>query len=363
MRATPPLVMSHQQGDPFLLVPVEDPFDELMPEGGFVQDVLDPQHHLEPDAVIPQLVVADQGLEPGDPVGTFVQYIPGHFQGYVLHLLKVVVIGDGNGNGDGAFRQRLFVVGQVAGGNVLVGDDDHVPGGGTDGGVPPVHVHHPAGFPAGQFDVVPHPHLFGKDGGDAGKQVGQGILQGQGGSQAAGSQSGQERGNGNAVGIEDEQKTHHVHPDIHHRSQDGHGGRPFLTFGQPGFQVSRYEMGGEQGHRKDHQAVEVLVQDMPNEFGQIQDVFGQLDAQLHPQKHRQEPEGPSPGFPAAPGVFGQKVDQPSEYIMKDQDSQDIEQDKGYKMDMRAPVLEFFHQQVPGKMSRQNHPLLYNSLNK
>ena len=164
-------------------------------------------------------------------------------------------------------------------------------------------------------------------------------------------------GNGNAVGIEDEQKTHHVHPDIHHRSQDGHGGRPFLTFGQPGFQISRNEMGGEQSHRKDHQAVEVLVQDMPNEFGQIQDVFGQLDAQLHPQKHRQEPEGPSPGFFAAPGVFGQKVDQPSEYIMKDQDPQDIEQDKGYKMDMRAPVLEFFHQQVPGKISAKTIPPL------
>lgn len=355
--------MSHQQSDPFFLVFPVHHFDELVAQGGFIQDVLDPQHHLEPDAVVSQLVIPDQGLEAGDPVFALFQHVLGHAQGHIFHLLEVIAIGHRNGDGDGAFRQRLLVVGQVASSDVLVGDDDHVPGGGPDGSIPPVHIHHSAGFPAGQFDVVPHPHLFGKDGGDAGKQVGQGILEGQGGSQPASAQSGQKGRNGNTVGIQDEQEPHHVYPDIHHRGQDGHGGRPFLAFGQPGFQIGRNEMGRKQGDGEDHQAVEVHIQSVADKGRQIQDVLGEAAPQHHPQKHRQEPEGALPGLFAAPSMFGEKGDEALEHIMEEDDPHDVEQDEGHHMHMGPPVLEFLHQHFPSKISGQNHPLLYNSFNK
>ena len=107
-------------------------------------------------------------------------------------------------------------------------------------------------------------------------------------------------------------------------------------------------MGDEQGHREDHQAVEVIVQDVPHEFGQVQDVLGELDAQLHTQQDRQELERAFPVLPPYFGVFGQQMDQALEQVVQDGNANDVEQDERNEMHMRSPMFEFFHEHGPGQ---------------
>ena len=187
------LVVADEELDVFFFIGRVDAFDELMLKDGFVDDITDTQDDFEGNAVFPHLVIADEGLEAGDAVFTVVEDMPGHAEGDVFDTLQVIVIGNGQGNGNGTFRQRLFVVGQRRRGTALVGDDDHVPRRRADGRIAPVHIDDAAGFAAGQTDVIAHVDLFRHEGRNAGKEVGQRILQGQSRCQAAGAERCQER--------------------------------------------------------------------------------------------------------------------------------------------------------------------------
>ena len=201
-------IVADEELDVFFFIGRIDAFDELVLEDGFVDDVADTQDDFEGNAVFPHLVIADEGLEAGDAVFTVVEDVPGHTEGDVFDTLQVIVIGNGQGNGNGTFCQRLFVVGQRRRGNALVGDDDHIPRRRANRRITPVHIDDAAGFAAGQADVIAHVDLFRYQRRNAGKEVGQCILQGQGRCQAAGAESCQERRNGNAIGTEDEKDAH-----------------------------------------------------------------------------------------------------------------------------------------------------------
>ena len=72
-----------------------NPFDELMFEDGFVDDVTDTQDDFEGNAVFPHLVIADEGFEAGDAVFAVIQDMAGHAEGDVFDVLQVVVISNG----------------------------------------------------------------------------------------------------------------------------------------------------------------------------------------------------------------------------------------------------------------------------
>ena len=54
--------MADEELDIFFLIGRINPFDELMFEDGFVDDVADTQDDFEGNAVFPHLVIADEGL-------------------------------------------------------------------------------------------------------------------------------------------------------------------------------------------------------------------------------------------------------------------------------------------------------------
>ena len=248
-------IVADEELDVFFFIGRIDAFDELVLEDGFVDDVADTQDDFEGNAVFPHLVIADEGLEAGDAVFTVVEDVPGHAEGDVFDTLQVIVIGNGQGNGNGTFCQRLFVVGQRRRGNALVGDDDHIPRRRANRRITPVHIDDAAGFAAGQADVIAHVDLFRYQRRNAGKEVGQCILQGQGRCQAAGAESCQERRNGNAIGTEDEKDAHHVDAQIDDGRQDGCRRRFITALGQLVLQKRRCRMGTEKSHRNDDDAV------------------------------------------------------------------------------------------------------------
>lgn len=228
---SPCSVMADEELDIFFLIDRINPFDELMFEDGFVDDVADTQDDFERNTVFSHLIISDEGLETGDAVFAVIQDMAGHAEGDVFDVLQVVVISNGQGNGNGTFCQRLFIVGQRRRGDALVGDDDHVPRRRADGRIAPVHVDDTARFPTGQPDVIAHVYLFRYEGRNAGKEVGQRILQGQGRCQAAGAEGRQERRNGDAVGTEDEEDAHQIDAQIDDRRQDGRRRRLIAALG------------------------------------------------------------------------------------------------------------------------------------
>lgn len=228
---SPCSVMADEELDIFFLIGRINPFDELMLEDGFVDDVTDTQDDFEGNAVFPHLVIADEGLEAGDAVFAVIQDMAGHAEGDVFDVLQVVVISNGQGNGNGTFGQGLFIVSQRRRGDALVGDDDHVPRRRADGRIAPVHVDDTARFPTGQPDVIAHVYLFRYEGRNAGKEVGQRILQGQGRCQAAGAEGRQERRKGDTVGTEDEEDAHQIDAQIDDRRQDGRRRRLIAALG------------------------------------------------------------------------------------------------------------------------------------
>lgn len=190
---SPCSVAADEEMDAFFFVGLVDAFDELVLENGFVDDVADTQNDFERNAVFPHLVIAYEGLETGDAVLAVVEDMAGYAEGDVFDVLQVVIISNSQGNGNGTFGQGLFIVSQCRSGNALVGDDDHIPRRRADGRITPVHVDDAPRFAAGQADIIAHVDLFGHERRNAGKEVGQGILQGQGRCQAAGAEGCQER--------------------------------------------------------------------------------------------------------------------------------------------------------------------------
>lgn len=331
--------MPDQQLYPLFLVGRIDSLDELVLQHCLVHDVPDPENHLEGDAVVPQGVVADLGLEACDAVLTVFQDVPGHGEGHILHVLQVVAVGHGDGDEDGALRQGLLVVRERRIGDALIRHNHHISRGRTDGGIPPVHVHHPSRVAAGKADIVPHVHLLRHQRRDAGEKVGQRILESESRCQAAGTQGREERGNRDAVGRQDEEDPHHIDAEIHHRSEDGGGGLLVPALRQLILQERRDTVGAEKGHRNDDHAVVVVRQHFLHEGRQVQDILRQLDAQKDPQERRHETEDVPPALPGHLRHPAQHLDEDTEDPVKDDDPHQDEKDKSHEMHMGSPMLQ------------------------
>lgn len=176
-----------------------------MLENGFIDNITNTQHDFERYAVFPHLVVPDEGLEACNAVFAVVQDMTGDSQRDIFDVLQVIVIRNGQGNKNRAFCQRLFIVGQRCRSNALIRHDDHVARRRPNRRVAPVHIDNTAGIAAGQANVITHMDLLGYQSRNAGKEISQCILQGQGRCQAAGTQRCQQRRYGNAVGAENKQ--------------------------------------------------------------------------------------------------------------------------------------------------------------
>lgn len=231
MQESPCSVVADEELDAFFFIGRVDAFDELVLENGFVNDVANTQNDFEGNAVFPHLVIADEGLEASDTVFAGFEDMAGHAEGDVFDVLQVVVISNGQGNGNSTFGQGLFIVGQRCRGDALVRDDDHVPRRRADGRVAPVHIDDAPSFAAGQADIIAHVYLLRYESRNAGKEVGQRILQSQSRCQAAGAESCQERRNRDAIGTEDKENAHQIDTQIDDSRQDRRRCRLITTLG------------------------------------------------------------------------------------------------------------------------------------
>src|SRR5215472_13969256 len=98
-----------------------------------------------------------------------------------------------------------MVIGNDGLGQFVVGDDNHVVGESADGGAAPTDVGDIAFLAAVQLNIVAQPDLSGESDVEAGEQVREGILQGEGNGQAADTQGREYGGDVKAKLLEQDQ--------------------------------------------------------------------------------------------------------------------------------------------------------------
>ncbi len=95
-----------------------------------VVKLLDSQNGFENDARVAELVVPDPRFVIFFPPRDSVQDIPGYLEGDALDVLEIAVVVHAHGDVHQHLLQGLMIVGQDGGGELGVGDDDHVVGDG-----------------------------------------------------------------------------------------------------------------------------------------------------------------------------------------------------------------------------------------
>lgn len=102
-----------REGDfyPFLLVAVVQGLEEFVADEVLVGYALYPQDDVEVDAGFGKTDVAEDRVEAGDAAGRSLEDFLGDGEGDPFHLMEVAAVADPQGDGDGAFGERLRVIG------------------------------------------------------------------------------------------------------------------------------------------------------------------------------------------------------------------------------------------------------------
>ncbi len=316
-------------------------------EDAFVDDVLDAQDDVEGDAVFAELFVTHGWLEAGDAVLAVREDVARGLEGDALDLLEVAAVGDGQRDGDRALGQRLLVVHQGGGGDALVRHDDHIAGRGPERRVAPAHVGDSARGTGRELDVVADANLFRDECGDTGEEVRQGVLQGEGRCETADAEGCEQRRDGDAVRVEDQDDADGVDADVDHGGQDGGGAAAQVAVAELVLQEGRDEVRDEQSDREGQHVVEDHLHVRLDDVRQVHDVVGHGDAAAHAHHGRHEARDVVEDVLRQLCVAVDEIRDDAEDVVEQNDADDLADDEDGEVDMRPAVLDFVGQTVEG----------------
>jgi hypothetical protein len=115
-------------------------------------------------------------------------------------------------------------------------------------------------FAGGQSDEVADFDLFGDEDVDAGEEVGERVLEGEGGGQAADAHGGEEWGDREAEGLEQEEDADGVDGQVDGGDEDGGGGEGAGGFAEFLLEVAGGQAGDEEGDGQDDEGVGQLLE-------------------------------------------------------------------------------------------------------